>query len=282
MNEVFDLLRVQAKYVNVNGATGGSFYGNSGTRYVIPPNCLQDALGNPVTTNVQFEAAEYLNKGDMIFSKMLPISNGEPLFSGGQIYLHATQSSIIVNLKPGCAVQANIPQSGKADPGMTFFAGQAAKDTTNTRVNWNGLRDSTSWGNVVYIPAVIDTISIISDSLGYCNADRFMTSPNYQSFTVNVAVTGVTVPDSIRFKVFTLYDNYKGVWPCNNYGLQNNVFSENHVPNIPVHFVAYTLINRRFYGGVFAATPKTGETYTVTLTEVDPTAFKGQLNNLSN
>ena len=79
-----------------------------------------------------------------------------------------------------------------------------------------------------------------------------------------------------------LYDNYKGVWPLGLTGsFANGVYIEGHVPNIPVHFVSYGIINGKFYGGVTAATPVTGGNYTIFLSQVDPTAFKGQLNNLT-
>ena len=110
------------------------------------------------------------------------------------------------------------------------------------------------------------------------NADRFMTKPDYQTFTVTVNATNNTVNSSSDLYTYVFYDGHEGVWPLT--GLSNNVYSEKHVPGIPVHFVSFALINGHFYGGVLAAIPVNNANYTVTLTEVDPNAFKGQLNGL--
>ena len=287
MNAIYDLLRNQPAYFTVNAATGGSFYGNSGTRYIFPANCFVDGTGANVTGNVQVAATEYLKKGDMIFSKMLPISGNEPLLSGGEISVTATQGGNKVFMKPGFTFRANIPQGGTAQQGMMLFLGRPVQDTakidTNiNNVNWAFAID-TGHNGVTYIPSVIDTISIISDSLRQCNADQFMTAPNYQTFKVTVVVTGATLSPTTEVKGFTLYDTFKGAWPLGCIGsYANGVFTEQHVPNIPVHFAVYTLIDNKFYGGVLAKTPVTGANYTVTLTQVDPVAFKGQLNNLVN
>ncbi len=281
MNTVYDMLRAQPMYTTINSTTGGSFYSASGTRYVFDPACFMDGTGGPVTGNVQIAVTEYLKKGDMIFSKMLPVSNNEPLLSGGEVSVYATQGGKELFLRPGYYYQAIIPQGGTPMPGMTYFAGNPAQDTAVNKVNWNNKIDSTgghgAFGMVVYQG---DSLDIISDSLHECNADQFMTSPDYQNFNVTIAVTGAVLGSNHVFG-YTLYDTYKGVWPLGEIGsYSNGVFNEMHVPNIPVHFAVFTLINNRFYGGVTAATPASGSNYNVTLTEVDPVAFKGQLNNL--
>jgi hypothetical protein len=275
------MLEVKPKYVTVNGATGGTFYGTSGTRYVIPPNCLQDGAGNPVTTNVQFEVAEYLKKGDMIFSKMLPFSDGKPLFSGGEVAMKATLGGQPVYLKPGgCIISAIIPKDKDTVTGMVFFSGQEIPNPTDHKVNWNIPKDSTPSSRAIVYNG--DSITIISDSIKYANADRIMNeaSYTYQDFHVVLSAPGsVNIISAPKLNAFALYDNYKFFFPLRYYA--DGVFNEDHVPNVPVHFVTFGVINNRFYAGVTAATPKTGENYTVTLTETDPAAFKAQLNNLT-
>ncbi len=282
MDTIYQMLEVKPKYVTVNGATGDTFYGTSGTRYIIPPNCLQDGTGNPVTTNVQFEVAEYLKKGDMIFSKMLPISDNEPLLSGGEISIKATISGLPIYLKPGgCTFSATIPRDKDTTSGMEFFTGVPNTNVENSNVNWRPKRDS-SIGVIVYNG---DTITIISDSIKERNADRFLSDPDYQSITISVSASGSVILDATtKINAYALFDNYKAVWPVGFYhtgSYTNGIFKENHVPDIPTHFAVFGLINNRFYAGVTAATPKTGENYTVTLTETDPAAFKAQLNNLT-
>lgn len=276
IDTIFTMLAVPSKFVNIDAAAGGTFYGNSGTQYIFSPGCFIDGTGASVTGTVQMEVKELLLKGDMIFSKVLPVSGGDPLFSGGEVYAAATQSGQQLYLKPGYNFQANIPQGKTPLAGMSFFAGHIVSDPANI-VLWKPDADSVATGSVVYLG---DTISIISDSLHWCNADQFITSPHYQTFTVTLSITGSPTVAPSSMLTYTLYDTYKGVWPMGSPA--NNIVSENHVPNIPVHFVSFGLINGKFYGGVTAATPAANGNYVITLTQVDPTAFKGQLNNLTN
>ena len=284
MDAVFGMLSLQPKTLTVDAAIGGSFYGNSGTRYIFYGNTFQTATGASVTGNMQIEVTEYLNKGDMLFSKMLPISNNEPLISGGEISVVATQNGQPVYLKYMNTFQAHIPQPGGAPSGMEIFIGQPNLDTSKFKANWILAKNDTTRYNigVVIIKSTggIDTLNIISDSLTRCNADGFMTSPNYQTFTVTITTTGATLPSTGNVYGYALYDNYKGVWPLYSYNSTDKVFSEHHVPNIPVHFVVFTLINGKFFGGTLAATPATGTNYIVNLTQVDPVTFKTQLNAL--
>jgi len=108
-----------------------------------------------------------------------------------------------------------------------------------------------------------------------------MTSPHFQTFTVVAKVAGTILNSSYKVYGYTLYDDYKGVWPLGRIGsYADGVFTEEHVPNIPVHFVIFTLVNGKFYGGIGSATPATDSSYTVPLTNVNPATFKKQVDAL--
>jgi hypothetical protein len=276
MDDIFTSLSLQPKVMTMLADSGGSFYGSSGTRYIFLPGSFQDAGGVAVTGNVQVSVTEYLKKGDMIFSGILPVSDGVPIISGGEISVKVTKGGSEIFLKPGMYYQAKIPQFGSKDTVMTYFTGTAGANTNSNKVNWALVNDSTKHG-IGYVVYNGDTITIFSDSLKFANADRFMTNPDYQKFSVTVVATGATA-SAASLLTYALYDSYKGVWPLT--ASSGNVYSEHHVPNIPVHFVSMGLINNHFYGGVLAATPKTGGNYQVTLTEVKPEDFKAQINAL--
>lgn len=282
LDTIYQILNIPSKFVTFDASVGSSFYGNSGTRYIFPAGIFQDASGNIITGIVQVEVKELLNKGDMIFAKALPICGNDPLLSGGEIYTSATQSGQQLYLRPGYTFQANIPQGKTPLAGMSYFTGPVVNNPVNI-VAWKPGQDSLAHGLVVYNG---DTISIISDSLHWCNADEFMGSPNYQTFKVTLTIAGSNMSIPSGMNTYTLYDNYKGVWTMGNMGTlssySNGVYSETHVPNIPVHFASFGIINNKFYGGVTAATPITNGNYTIILNQVDPVAFKGQLNNLTN
>lgn len=279
MNDIFSALRLEPKVLTVDASIGGSFYGNSGTRYIFNANSFQNASGVTITGNIQIQVCEYIQKGDMIFSKMLPISNGEPLISGGEISIAATQNGLPVYLKRNNRFEAHIPTNGTPSTGMELFRGRMAEDTSTAITNWV-LPELDSMAKLrigVFTYPNQDTFNIISDSLILANADRFMTAPDYQNFTVTPIIEGDTMPSKNVFG-YTIYDNFKGVWPLSSY--MNKVFTENHVPNIPVHFAVFTLMNGNFYGGTLGTIPVSGSNYTVSLKKVDANTFKSQLNEM--
>jgi len=270
--QVFTQLRTPSKTVTLDATTGGSFRGLKGTRFVFPPNAFRTASGANVTGNVQIEVREMLDHSDMIFSKALPVSNNSPLISGGEVWVNATQNGQKLSMKNNTHFWANIPYDGNNGNNMGLFLGQPANDTTVTVVNWFSVDSSGAGGIVVGN----DTLSIFSDSTGFCNADQFMTNPNYQAFTVNVTgVTGVTASNIMGYAV---YDGYNSMWTLGGYA--GSGFAATHIPNIPVHFVVFAVVNGNFYGGIAAATPSNGNTYTVNLSQVTPASFATQVDAL--
>ena len=279
MDAVFGMLSLQPKTLTVDATAGGSYFGNSGTRYIFYGGSFMTASGATVTGNVDIQVTEYLQKGDMIFSKMLPISNGAPLISGGEINVLATQNGQPVYLKTHNLFVANLPQPGTPDTAMNFFASTPNLDTTTIKTNWLPIAKDTSHYNVKIVVGSGDTLTMFSDSMKLCNADHFMTSYSYQNFTLAITMSGSPAVSSNAIYAYALYDNYKGAWPVHSVGSENS-FSVDHVPCIPVHFAVFTLNKGVFYGGVTGATPVTGSTYTIDLTEQEPFAFKNLINGL--
>lgn len=274
--QAFNEVAPQSKTVTMNAGTGGSFYGNSGTRYVFPANVFRTKAGAMVTGDVQITVTEYKDKADMLFSGILPVCGGEPLISGGETYVVAMQNNTELAIQGN--YQANMPTGATPDPEMKVFTGHpkfgAALSERPLGVNWLP-NDSSSAGSIVYNG---DTTVISNDSLEFCNADRFLTTPNYQSFTVALATQGNVSFDDNMVNVFALYDQYNGVWQM--YNINNHVVNEGHVPDIPVHFVAVALINGQLYAGITGATPATGANYSLLMKPTTPGELKAQIKAL--
>jgi hypothetical protein len=267
-------LALQPKTVTLDAGTGGSFRGNSGTRYVFQPSSFRTASGTIVTGNVEVQVTEFLNKTDMLFSGVLPICNGEALLSGGEIEVHAKQGGQELQMAPGATFKANMPMKGTDPAGMELFTG--IRD--NGVVIWKPV--DTGFGTGIFTAG--DTIGISSSTMNFANADRFMTNPDYQNFTITVNAGGKNFSDD-SITINSFYDDYNGVWPLgfgHVSGTPNHVYTENHVPNIPVHFVVFAVIKGNFYGGILGATPVTGANYTVNLTLTTPVAFKAEVAKL--
>jgi len=281
IEDVFDDLKLKPKTVTIDADKDASFYGNSGTRFILKANSLTTMDGTLVTGEVQINVTEYLEKGDMLFSKTLPISNGEPLISGGELNISAEQSGKPLRLADGKTVQANIPQNGTPDKDMGFFIGEQKKGDDVNLVNWVRPKvDTAGQFNQVVWTHTADTLSIISDTLAYANADRFFKNPDYQSFTVTVKIPGINFDSTIRVFGYAIYRDYNGMWPLYTYYYNKGYFQEGHVAKIRVNFVLFALINGEFYGGITAATPENGKTYEVILSKTDAAIFKQKVNDL--
>ncbi len=276
VTQAFAEVAPKSKTVTLDAGAGGSFYGNSGSRYVFPPNIFRTASGAPVTGAVQVQVTEYLNKADMLLSGMLPVSAGKPLISGGEIYVRVTQNNTELSIQG--AYRVNMPMNATPDPDMKIFSGRAIWPPTQSLapigVVW--------WPNHSTSSAVVlynnDTTTIIADSLNMSNVDRFMTTPNYQHFFVKLSVQGDIAFDDKQVSVFTLFTQYNTVLPM--YSINNHVGEERSVPNIPVYFIAATIINGQLYAGITGATPATGANYSVVMKPTTPKELKAQIKAL--
>jgi hypothetical protein len=165
----------------------------------------------------------------------------------------------------------NLTQFGKDAQGMQLFLGQPGKDQNN-KVNWQVADTAINSG----IVAEVDTVKLFSDSMGMCNADRFLPHPNFQNFSVSIE--GVTLKSTDAMAAYAVYDQFNGMWPMSV--IKGNIITEDHVPDIPLHFVVIAVIDGNFYGGITAAVPANGQTYKVTLSKTDPAEFRKTLNRM--
>lgn len=274
LDNLFANNKALAQTAVFNNNTGCEVTGNGGSRLIIQPNTFVYANGQPVVGNVTIQFTDYTNRADMIFSKVLPISNGEPLISGGEYDLTAKQNNINVFIAPGKTTEVRVPQFGNNSNNMMFFRGRLTElNGMNNMVNWVK-QDSIGMGAVVYNG---DTISIFNDSMGYANADKFIPNPNYVEF--NIQVSGAAISDS-TFSSYCLYQDYNGLWPIYQIA-GNGLLTAVHIPDIPIHLVVYGYDKGEFYTGVVIGyTPVNGATVNLTLSKSDPVTLKNLLKNL--
>jgi hypothetical protein len=259
--------------VTLDAATGGTFRGKSGTRYEFPANAFVTATGSPVTGDVAIKVTEFLTKSAMLYSSVFPMSNGEPLISGGEIEVTASQGGQELRMAPGAKYRASMPMPGTDATGMIFFTGTKNGDV----VAWKPVdTGSHSLGTIFTLG---DTIGISSSTLNFGNADRFMSNPNYQDFTIVINAGGVPFSHT-ELSVYAFYDGYKTVWPIYGANDTGNIYHEHHVPEMPVHFLAMGSLGGNLYSGILAASPKTGGTYTIILNKTTSAQLKEHIEAL--
>lgn len=276
LEELFD--KMETKYLNIeiDAATTSSFYGASGTRYTIYGQSLETEDGQPVTGQVDIQVAEYLERGDMIFSKMLPISQGEPLITGGQIDIRITQNGKPLRLKNGYQFTANVPQRLPADTAMRLYHGTPVANDVQNKVDWGVAVVSP---NIEINRLVVgkDTISIFSDSLTFCNIDRVMPDVPKVKTTISFTVDGSNMSITEGVYAYALYSNFNAVMPLY---IIDNVSAARELRAVQTQLVVFTVIDKKFYGGVTDVLPVSGGSYTISLKATDPKTFKQMLNGL--
>ncbi|MDI9319147.1 MAG: hypothetical protein QM530_01615 [Phycisphaerales bacterium] len=268
-------LAPKSKTVIINAISGGSFYGNSGTRYEFQPNSFQTLSGTVVTGNVDIQVLECTNNADMIFGKMLTMSDGQPLISAGEISLSASQGGVAVNIRPGKNYTVSLPTNrGAATAGMYFFRGASTESYAGTTTNWSITKDSLL--SIIYDG---DTVRMTPDSTGNSNVDKF-SSAGFAS--VDVKLTGVT--GAINAKdVMTYYvlEGYMGVASMPTANFSANTYSSSAILKLKSHLVACCIYNGDFYGGILSSvSPTDGTTYTISLSKTTPAALKVLINAL--
>jgi len=249
--------------------TGANLVAPNGTLFSFPPNAFETLTGQNVTGSVQVTFNDWLKKGDMVFGKVLPISYGMPLLSGGEAYVQVTQNGQVLRLHPGTFISVHYPQFGATNPSFNGYIGNNLLGSDNT-VNWLSVDT-----NYILPVAAGDTVFARCDTMGYVQIAVPFTSTGNSNFTVTLNAP-VTMEQTMAV---ALYDAGKAIYPLE--AATNGVVHAISVPQAPMHLAVMGINSGNFYGGIVAIpTPASDSNYTVILKEIQPMNFRLQLNGL--
>ncbi len=253
-------------------SSGGDVFSKGGTRFTFPRDAFQSYTGALVTGRVDVKVYDWLQKGDMVFARVLPVSNNNPLYSSGQAYVEVTQNGVPVRLRKGYYLTVKFPQFGITATGDSLYLGETVAGSGSV-VNWYR-RDTAGRTTLTG-----DTVSLRADSLRYIAASHFMSYSSVASFPVKVN-SPVPLEQSLSIAVF---DGLKSVFPLSS--AVNGVVSVERVPAGMKGNIAVMGINKGvFYAGIVPSATdagfKTDTTYQVLIKQVDPQIFRLQLNAL--
>lgn len=270
--DAMDKAQVQAETYNVNAALGLQFRGPRGSRFVFPPNAFVTPTGQPVTGTVQVAVREFLKPSDCIFSRVLPVSSGQPLVSGGAVWAFATQTGRTVLLRDGVPYTVHMPQrfGAQALPILNYHIGVPV-DSSGSLSIVNFVQDL--GGSV---SPFNDTASLSTDTFGHVAAGLQIGFPDTDTF--NIALTGQTLtgPQAAVYAIPRGANAVFAIQPFNGSRKDGLILGET-----AWHFVAMTVINGRFYAGlVTVEDTRTGDTYTVNLAEMTPGDLKTKIDAL--
>src|SRR5690606_12398115 len=109
----------------IDAATPALITGAQGTEIQFYANSFVDAAGNDITGNVEIGLIEIYGKKDMIFlnKQTMGDNNGtlEPLISGGEFKITASQNGNEVFLKEYYQYNAQVQAPGGTNPNMGVF-----------------------------------------------------------------------------------------------------------------------------------------------------------------
>ncbi len=266
-----------AKTFSVVVPTGDTFYTVGGARVGIPRDGLETMTGVKVTGSVQVTFNDWQRKGDMVFGKVLPLNYGQPLISGGQVYLSITQNGQAVRVRKGYYINVWLPQFGAPTPFVDTI-GYVGRDIIGASniVNWLPVDTNTIKTDFT---SITDTVMLRSDTLGYLAAGVPLTGIYNKLGTSNFTVK-VNAPVVLENTMaIASYDALRALYPL--IAVESGKISAVNVPTRPMHIAVMGVKSGTFYAGVVAvAAPASDSVYTVTLKAMAPATFKLQLDAL--
>jgi hypothetical protein len=275
LDDIFNRTAPAATTQSIIVSQGGSILSRGGTRFIIPRDAFQTYSGAIVTGSVDVKVYDWVQKGDMVFGRVLPVSNNEALYSSGEAYIEVTQKGAPVRLRQGYTIQILFPQFGHLAGGDSAYVGRAVAGSSNT-VNWYGLDAGGTVG-----AWSTDTIVLATDSFHYVAASHFLPNSGYHNFSITLN-TPVALEQTMAV---ALFDNLKAVYPVSS--AVNNTISAQHIPGGPIHLAVMGVNKGVFYAGIVGISgypgspgPGTDSTYQVDIRQVDPQAFRLQMNAL--
>lgn len=272
LGTVMGSLTAPAQTFTIDGTRKTQFRGAQGTRFVFPANGFSTTGGQAVTGSVQVVVREYLTRGDIIFSGAEGVSTSSiqiSLVSGGQLFVYPTQGGKALLMKPDSLYQAHIPQFAYAVPGYMPLYGMPLADNYNTGIIW---APSPTTG---VVSNGLDTVSIATDSVGYIAPGQLIPLANTKE--IRIQLTGPSGLTQYNTRIYALPKNLKSVIPLPAFGINEN---KKNLPAIEMNFVAISVVNGFFYGGITAGTPDDNRSFSINLQQKDPATFKADVSAL--
>jgi hypothetical protein len=260
----------------VDNAAGGTVTTTSGAKITFPPTVWTK---NPRSANiaavgpVTVEWKECVSKTDFVLSNKGTESNGLPLESGGTWMIKAWQGTEVLNISPTLQVKVNLRRDSLVTGPMLLFNANPAGNKNGGAINWGQER-----GTITQLSTPFNNYFCNVDSVGWGNADRFLTAPLYAA---NTKIVGSKGEDLTKFSAMYVYKGRKIVWPM--HGRSAGAVTDSHVAKSQVgHVVVFGFIKGVFTTGVLQDQTVTtdNQTFTVVLSNNTEAAFKSQLSSI--
>jgi hypothetical protein len=272
--DFFERNVVQSEVFAVDNGAGATVTSKRGTKITFPPNAFSTPTGVVVTGNVNVEFKELVDKVDFVLSNKGTIANELPLETGGSWMMKPTQGTTELRINPAAPVKMNIKRDSAVQGEMNLFNANPAGNKNGGAINWGTPRQLP----IVPLSTPFNNFFCTLDSVGWGNADRFMTNPVYANNTKVVASNGTNLNN---FSAMYVYKGRKIVWPMS--GRASGAVIDGHIAKGQLgHVVVFGFVSGVFTTGILQDQIVTtdAQTFTITLTTNTEAAFKTQLSSI--
>lgn len=264
--------------VSINNDAERSLEGASGTQYVIPDSAFTLLDGTPVYGTINLELKEFITKKDMIFHRVLPVTDTSVLMGYGMIYIQANKGGAPLKLKNGKKIAAFLPQNSVLDMAteIRLFTGQPRPDDTYTTITWKLAPEADGGAD-----PVMNYVALYTSKLGYLQAANYQTGAK-RKVTLNLNGFPDNNADAM-LRTYVLYNNYKTAFALDQapFGYRNGAqVVDSFVANQPAHFISFGVKDGFFYGGIKEATISSDTTLSIDLQKMEAVDMFSQLSAL--
>ncbi|MEO6668439.1 MAG: hypothetical protein ABIN36_03115 [Ferruginibacter sp.] len=124
MSTFYNNIQKPIQEFTVNADKGGSFTGNEGTIFSIPPSAFTDKDGKIISGEVEVLVEEFYKYADMVAANLTTTSNNKQLLTGGMIRITANANGRYLNLRSSKEIKLVMPTSNY-DPEMRLFTSES-------------------------------------------------------------------------------------------------------------------------------------------------------------
>lgn len=225
----------------LDAASFDTYYCANGTTIDIYPDAFLTQAGTIVTGIVTIEVKDILSKKDMILNNAIPVSNGQLLVSGGEVYFNATQGGQKLKINPASFVNIKVPADVNPSSQMIEFYSQGSANLSNSDLNWtttttNTIAIDSSSGHLYY--------NFNSDSVGWVNCDYFYQFPGAKT-TCTVNLSGSF--NNTNTLVFISMNAVNAMMSLNSSSTSNSQHFMSYSNSMPEN-VNYTIVAISFDG----------------------------------
>ena len=274
LENVLNLNAAQAQTFTVNADSGGYFRARRGTRFLFPKYAFRQSGSTQDTIHgvVQVTVREFLDRSEMIYSRVVP-GNQPELVSGGAFFFSV-------------AYQGKTVAGRTANPVTVYLPQRNFRNESGSLQAYNGFPQANPFSSLIWSPSLMpgligavdfDTVTLQTDTAGYHMAA-------YQSPFFNPGISEVNVKFSLNAGgaapdnsiLFILPKGLRQVIPVGNTkSLQGVTYKVQN--QAQAYLVGMSMVNGYFRGNILEVKLEDNKSYGLNLEETDPADFKERI-----